>query len=373
MDTPALLTAWLVLAAVLLASGIGKVRHPEGTDEAFAALRVPEVLNRPFVIRSHPWAEIALAVLLLALPHPASVPVAVAGVALFTAYLALVWRGVASGEEISCNCFGATGSSTVDGWTLARNVLLLLVAVTVLVDAATGGSGLARMAGLGADWWWVLGLAGAVVTTYLVTREGTPEHETGLVEPEEDYLRLPIPEVPVRLREGDAEITLRELAAERAQLLLLLSPGCGPCTTISNRLGQWARAVPEIDVRVLNPISHENMREVKPDWEPYFVEEVRHEVGSVFGNPGRPAAILLGMDGLLAGGPVQGLTAVEQLVGDVTEQLTAAREANAEVERANREHAAEADRLESERVAAEWATTEAQADRAATSRPAGTR
>lgn len=361
MDTPALLTAWLVLAAVLIASGIGKLRHPEGTDEAFTALKVPDALNRAWIIRSHPWGEIALALLLLALPHPLSLVVAAVGLALFTAYLVLVWRVVASGEEASCNCFGATGSSTVDRWTLARNILLAVVALVVVVDAATGGSAVARMGTLGSGWWWVVALAVAAAVTYLIAREGTTEvAEEELAEPEEDYLRLPIPDVPVRLEEGGAEISLRDLAAERAQVILLLNPGCGPCTTISNKVAQWAGAVPEIDFRVLNPISHQNMREIKPIWEPYYVEEVGHQVGDVFGNPGRPSAILLGMDGLLAGGPAQGLTAVENLVADITEQITEAREANAEIERLNEQRAAEAERLEAERVAEEWAAAEAE-------------
>lgn len=371
MDTSAFLTPWLVLAAVLVASGIGKLRHPEGADEAFTALLVPDALNRPWLIRAHPWAELALAALLLALPHPASLVGAVAALALFTTYLVLVWRVVASGEEASCNCFGATGSSTVDGWTLARNILLVLVAVAVVVDAATGGSALVRFGELGADWWWVAGLAVAAATTYLIARETAPETvaEESL-EPEEDYLRLPIPDVPVRVREGGAELSLRDLAAERAQVILLLSPGCGPCTTISNKVPQWAKDLPEIDFRVLNAISHQNMREIKPIWEPYFVEEVRHEVGTVFGSPGRPSAILLGLDGLLAGGPVVGLTAIEQLIADITEQISAAREANAQAEAFNEQQAAEAARLEAEQVTSEWAVAE---DETTTSRSAGTR
>lgn len=248
----------------------------------------------------------------------------------------------------------------------------MLVAVAVVVDAAIGGSALVRFGDLGADWWWVAGLAVAAATTYLIVRESVPETvaEESL-EPEEDYLRLPIPDVPVRVREGGAELSLRDLAAERAQVILLLSPGCGPCTTISNKVPQWAKDLPEIDFRVLNAISHQNMREIKPVWEPYFVEEIRHEVGGVFGNPGRPSAILLGMDGLLAGGPVVGLTAIEQLVADMTEQISAARQANAEAERRHEEAEAaqlETEHLEAEQVASEWAVAE---DENTASRSAG--
>ncbi|HLS45835.1 MAG TPA: MauE/DoxX family redox-associated membrane protein, partial [Ornithinicoccus sp.] len=286
MDISALLTGWLVLAAVLVASGVGKVRHPEGTTEAFVALNVPDALNRPWIITSHPWAEIALAALLLALPHPASVVAAALALALFTAYLMLVWRVVASGEEASCNCFGSVGSGTVDSWTVARNGLLVLVAVVVLVDAALGGSAVARFADLGRGWWWVLGLVVTAAVTYLVTREGAePQPTADDLGPEEDYLRLPIPDVPVRLEEDTEPVSLRDLAGERAQVLLLLNPGCGPCKMITGKVAGWAREVPEIDFRVLHAMSHENMRQLTPSWEPFYVQEVGGSVGSVFGNP----------------------------------------------------------------------------------------
>lgn len=352
MDISAALTGWLVLAAVLVASGVGKLRHPEGTAEAFVALNVPDALNRPWIIRAHPWAEIALAALLLALPHPASVVAAALALPLFTAYLILVWRVVASGEEASCNCFGSVGSSTVDWWTVARNGLLVAVSLLVLVDAALGGSAIARFGDLGEGWWWVVGLVVTAAVTYLVTREGTSAPEAVEdYEPEEDYLRLPIPDVPVRAEDGAEPVSLRDLAGERAQVLLLLNPGCGPCKMITGKVADWARAVPEIDFRVLHSMSHDNMRQITPLWEPFYVEEVGGAVGSVFGNPGRPSAVLLGMDGLLAGGPVQGMTAVEQLVADITEQIAPAREALAEAEAA----AAETERLEAQ---AQWQAVE---------------
>lgn len=341
-----------MLAAVLVASGIGKLRHPEGTAEAFVALDVPDVLNRSWIIRAHPWAEIALAAILLALPHPASVVAAALALVLFTAYLFLVWRVVASGEEASCNCFGSVGSSTVDWWTVARNGLLVAVSLLVLVDAALGSSALARFGDLGEGWWWVLGLVVAAAVTYLVTREGAGTPEEALdYEPEEDYLRLPIPDVPVRAEAGGEQVSLRDLAAERAQVLLLLNPGCGPCKMITGKVADWARAVPEIDFRVLHAMSHDNMRQITPLWEPFYVEEVGGSVGTVFGNPGRPSAVLLGMDGLLAGGPVQGMTAVEQLVADITAQVAPAREALAEAEAA----AAETERLKAQ---AQWQAAE---------------
>ncbi len=55
----------LTLAAVLLTSGVAKVRDPQATRDAFLALRVAVVGAAAPAL---PWVEIALAVLLLAAP-----------------------------------------------------------------------------------------------------------------------------------------------------------------------------------------------------------------------------------------------------------------------------------------------------------------
>lgn len=327
MDPTPALTAWLVPAAVLVASGVGKLRHPEGSSEALAALKVPDALNRPWLIRAHPWAEIVLAILLLTLPHPASLVVAAITLTLFTAYLVLVWRVVASGEEVSCACFGSVGSGTVDGWTIARNALLVAVAAVAVVDAATGGSAVSRLADLGTDWWWVLGLVVAAAVTYLIVRpDGAVEGEAARSEPQQHYLRLPIPDVPVRPEAAGEVISLRDLSADRAQVLLLLNPGCGPCKMITGKLAGWTQEVPETDFRVVHSMAHDTARQVSPAWEPFYVQEVGGSVGRVFGDPGRPVAILLGRDGLLAAGPVQGHEAVELLVADLAQRDSQARE-----------------------------------------------
>ena len=54
--------------------------------------------------------------------------------------------------------------------------------------------------------------------------------------------------------------------------------------------------------------------------------DVEEGATSTFASTGRPAAVLLGADGLLAGGPVVGLMAVEAFVEDVVAELAAADE-----------------------------------------------
>ena len=52
-------------AAVLLASGVVKLRDPASVDRAFTALEVPAPLDAPVVRRLVPWVEVALGTWLL--------------------------------------------------------------------------------------------------------------------------------------------------------------------------------------------------------------------------------------------------------------------------------------------------------------------
>ncbi|WP_256840210.1 MauE/DoxX family redox-associated membrane protein [Ornithinimicrobium faecis] len=339
MPIPAVLTAWLVLAAVLATSGVGKVRHPEGAAEAAASLGVSAALRGPGWVRAHPWLELALAVLLLVLPHPFSVVTAAATLVLFLAYLALVCRAVASGADVTCHCFGSVGTGVVDGWTVARNAVLVALGGVVLVDAALGESALARFGALsgssarggsvdagsvGGDnaWWWLAALVVTAVVTYLVVRpgeradraRGSSLERASAAAP---ALRMAIPDVPVTRAKSAVPVSLRDVVAERRALLLLLSPGCGPCRMISAHLKDWSREMSDTGLVVAHAISFSAMRDSQPEWEPFFAQDTEGAVARAFDDPARPWAVLLGADGRVESAPAQGYTAIASLVDDL--------------------------------------------------------
>jgi hypothetical protein len=125
----------LATALVLLIGGIAKLWAPGDVDRAFAQLPVPAALNRPWLRRGFPWAEIALALALLSLPGSWWLVAGGAASALFSVFLALVAISVGRGAEVSCGCFGSLFADRVTRRTVARNVVLLMVAV---VSWATG-------------------------------------------------------------------------------------------------------------------------------------------------------------------------------------------------------------------------------------------
>lgn len=316
----ALLAATLLTAAVLLVSGVAKVRD-EDPLASWEAMGVPDRLRRRSLARWHAWGEVALGMLLVALPTPWSTSVAAVVVLLFAVYLALIARVVAGGEPATCNCFGSLGSGVVDRWTVVRNTVLVVVAGLSLVDLWVNGWAASRLVdALG----WVAALAVTAAVTALVVREGAgPEVDD--LDDVDDYLRLPIPDVPVVEGAGLEPRSLREVAADKAMLLVLLSPGCGPCRQTTGHLSEWVEAIPEVDVRVVSQVSHAQVLQFEPRWDGLVLHEPGGSVGKVFGLHGRPAAVLLGADGLLAGGPVRGYADIVRFVDDIRAELDAAR------------------------------------------------
>ncbi|WP_210649281.1 MauE/DoxX family redox-associated membrane protein [Nocardioides sp. SYSU D00065] len=319
MSSPPLaaLVVQLTLAGVLLVSGVAKLRDPRATRDAFDALRVPGVLPADRAATALPWVEVTLAVLLLAAPRGWLVPVAVAVLALMLAYTWLVGRALGFDEPVSCSCFGSLGRHDVDRTTVARNVLLSVLAGAAVWYAVEGGSAPAALRALDRDGWWGLAATGAAtaVVALVAGRASTPPASSEVL----DYERQPIP-FGVLTRHDGSSATLTELAASQARLLLVLNPGCSPCVRVAERVDGWsAQLGPAVGVVAVYPdgpsarAASQHAAETAA-WEPEL------NIRRVF-SVGTPAAILLGADGFLAGGPVAGEDDVVEFVAEVQEAL----------------------------------------------------
>ena len=174
----AALVVALTLAALLLTSGIAKLRDTRGTRDAFDALRVPRVVPKDAAANALPWVEIALALLLLISPSGWLVPVTLALALLMLAYAVVVGRALNFDEPVTCSCFGSLGRHDVNRTMLARNVLLVGLAAAAVWFAADGGSVPAAFGDLDSDGWWSLGAtaASAAVAVLVV---GVPPARTG--------------------------------------------------------------------------------------------------------------------------------------------------------------------------------------------------
>ena len=138
-----------------------------------------------------------------------------------------------------------------------------------------------------------------------------------------DYLRVRTPAVPVRLADGSTR-TLRQLSESRAQLLLFVSEGCSSCVAIIAAVPEWRTAMPQIDIRLVvhaaAPFSHLTSTD-----EPQTIHDSDAWLRETFGTRAMPSALLLGVDGHLAGGPVSGRDAVPAFVEEIGEALSSPR------------------------------------------------
>jgi hypothetical protein len=114
------LSAWVLAVVLVVAAGAKLVRgDATGAEMAELGLVAPGLLARLV-----PMAELVAAALLVILP-PWGGTLSFALLAAFTAVLIQVLR---SGRTVSCSCFGGLADRPISRWTLARNVVLLLLA-----------------------------------------------------------------------------------------------------------------------------------------------------------------------------------------------------------------------------------------------------
>ena len=323
VPTDALALAPVILAVVLVVSAVGKLRAPSASAEAFRDLRVPAPLSSSLVVQALPWVELVLALALVALGGLPGAAAAVGALVLFTAYLVLVVRALGFDEDVECACFGEFAPGRISRRTVVRNAWLVALAALSVGAATQGSSVLTRIADGRLPWWWLAGAVAAAVTTWLVagaSAEAARQVEpTAYAEEEGDYVRYRTPALPVTLGDGTTT-NLRALSSARAQLLLYVSDTCGSCEAIIEAAPEWSRELTPLDVRLVLRSTPDQTQLTSAD-EPRTVHDGEGLFVDSFGVHGTPSALLLGADGLLAGGPVVGVDNVRAFVDDVRAEL----------------------------------------------------
>ena len=322
----ALLLPVLTCAAVLIVSGVAKLRDPESGDRAVTSLGVPPPLGTPAVRRILPWAEVALGTWLLLATGAALVIVALLTLGLFVAYLVLVSIAVRRPEPVDCGCFGALGDDTVTRVTVWRNALLVLAA-SLSVLAGLLGHGVIGMLAEGSAWIWLAMTLLMVAVVVLVTHRSpttgsTPATGAELVEVDEngDYVRRPTPVVAF-LDEAGTLFPLAPEARRAAHLLVFLSPGCGPCGRILPQVPGWADDLAPLSVKAVlvsepSVLASDIFGVVRGHawFDPYSIGRKAFGIST-------PGAVLVGTDGMLAGGPAVGEQDVLEFVAELREHI----------------------------------------------------
>lgn len=368
-----LLAAPILLTLTLLVSGLAKLGARQGTEDAMTSLRLPLRSFHRSVANLLPVVEIVLALALWIPSVPLQVLMAMLVALLMVAYLVIIARALTFDEPVECSCFGTLASPTVSRTTLGRNLVLALLAVLTLLAASSGAMTLAlvqvplSLVGLGtalllAIVLTVLTLGGSADGAAAAGSTGRPADgqidvpaRTSTAEPTEqtpgqtagqtstqtagetstqstdeellDYERAAIPG-GVLQQPGGRLITLTQLTAQSAALLVFVSEGCGPCERVLDRADGWIESLsPFMQVKFVfsRPIDQLRERTTGRVGE-HAMHDLQFTARSTLGGRTAPSAVLLGADGLLAGGPVDGGSAVIDFVEAIQEQLLAAPE-----------------------------------------------
>ena len=142
------------------------------------------------------------------------------------------------------------------------------------------------------------------------------EEDDGL----EDYERLPIPD-GVLLRPDGEPVTLRALAGQQAQLLVTINCLCTPARAGIASIEEWQSRLPVLEVRLVPSIRPRSAGTIPAAVEKVSLYDHAGLAAKALGATGQVAAVLLGADGMIAGGPVTGIDEVEQFVADIEAQL----------------------------------------------------
>ena len=320
----------LILAVVLVVSGIAKLRNPDDLD-GWEAMGVPAALRRTWLLRLHPWGEIILGIALAALGAGLGLAAAIVALALMGASTVVIARTLRTGVDTECACFGAR--KTITAMTLVRNVWYVLLAIVAVVVAGMNplwGGALAALDGVG--WGWIAGLAAAAITVALTmwptdaADSAAEQQATDAVAPGEvdedgmlDYIRSRTPAVPVTLSDG-TEVTLRDLSMRQPLIVMAVKPGCGPCVKVMDTIPKWRELLPEVSIRQLLTYAPDEGKHAERE-EPLSIHDPHRYVQRSLADWQTPTAVLFGADGMLAGGPVTGFSAISEFIADVYESL----------------------------------------------------
>ena len=342
----------LVLAAVLALSASAQWGKGETLHTIVSNLGLPAWVLPTWLAPAIPGLEIVLALGLLTPWRPVFVPAAVGVSVLMLVYWALIARGLTLTPRPTCGCFGRVGDHRISWRTLTRNTLLVGASAASLALAASGRTVWSLLSGAdrGDALWLGLAVLACAVTGLVLggagsrgtgradgTRDslhpvlGLPDtlpHEGGVEgdfsddgqDANTDYVRTPIPSALLH-DPGAGPTTLLELTARRAQLLVFVSCHCVSTGQVSHLIEGWQARLPLLDVHLVFsvPIQREVVKDPLPPGT--LVDHAGLTWDALRLQEPSPSAVLLGTDGLLAGGPVSGLQDLRRLVDEIEDSL----------------------------------------------------
>jgi thiol-disulfide isomerase/thioredoxin len=309
----------LILGAVFALSAFGKLADRPGTRKAVAEFGVPAGQVNA-VAWSLPAAEACLAGALL--PGATAPWAGLAALLLLCVFTIAVVRLLRRGQRPACSCLGAMSEEPIGLVTVARNAVLMILAV-----AATWGSlyrpkvpgalppdravGLAALAAVGAVLCW---LAGQV----RMLRRQVDRQALSTLGPEGLPPGSLAPEFELYGSLGGRTSMEQLLARGTTVLLVFTHPGCDICATLAGELPRWQERLRDrlTIVVIANGDAEENFawgRERGLGSMPLLVQQ-GNEAALRYRVRGTPSAVLVTADGRIAAPVARGPIAIRELI-----------------------------------------------------------
>jgi len=128
--------ARLAVAGLFLGACITKIRNPELFALAVHRYRILPGGWVNLVAVVMPWIELTAGISLLAAPARWRAAGALIITGMLTVFTLAISLNLLRGIEASCGCFSTRADAAVsDGWNLVRNVSLIWLSVTILIEA----------------------------------------------------------------------------------------------------------------------------------------------------------------------------------------------------------------------------------------------
>jgi thiol-disulfide isomerase/thioredoxin len=365
----ALITARLMLIAVLMVAGLAKMADLKGSRAALIGFGVPKQLAAVLGILL-PMTEIAVAAILV--PVASAWLGAIGSLFLLLAFLIGITVNMVRGRAPDCHCFGQLHSAPVGWSTLFRNLALAVVAgFLVWQGKSNPGPSLVswfsdlnipnRVALLGSLFGGVLLAGQAALLLQVLRQQGrillrldaldAPSNRREILgQPSALKAGLPIgyPAPSFRLDDLHGEpLSLDDLLADAKPLLLLFTnPNCGPCQALLPEVGRWKQEHgAKLSIALVSEGSAaDNRAKMAELGMAKVLLQQKREVADIYQAWGTPAAVLIRPDSTVGSMLAEGADAIRALVtqcagGALTHPSIAAPTAAAHVRKGNGQQA----------------------------------
>lgn len=335
-----ILVARLIVIGVLGYSGLAKL----GSSKVAASARDLGLSAgiAPWVGRFLAPTELLVALMLFV--GPTAYAAALAALAIFVTFTALVASNLLQGRRPACACFGESGGQAISNWTLARNLVFVALSAIVVIagpspsqqgvigdlaDAVTAAGPSTVLA--------VIVLFQIVILMGLWAKRDAPAASpapTSQATAPASAAREDLGWPPGTLAPGfdlpaldGKRVTLHDLlAADRSVLLLFTDPQCRPCSALLPEVAHWQdlhREVLTIALVTKGPALANRARA-----EEYGLERVLlqggSEVAAAYQAEGTPTALVIDRKRRIASRVATGSQAIRRLVEAWVQRSTAA-------------------------------------------------